>query len=51
MSGFLHPFIERSRNECAGKLTEHEVAEVAAPEIIISSDRSPLTFPAGDQYL
>jgi hypothetical protein len=31
------------------KLTEHEVAEVAAPEILISSYRSPLTFPAGDQ--
>jgi hypothetical protein len=30
------------------KLTEHEVALVAAPGIIICSDRSPLTFPGGD---
>jgi len=31
------------------KLTEHEVAAVAATEIVIRSNRSPLTFPAGDQ--
>jgi len=27
------------------KLTEHEVAEVAAPGIILRSNQSPLTFP------
>jgi len=31
------------------KLTEHEVAEVAAPGIIIRGNQSPLTFPSGDQ--
>jgi len=31
------------------KLTEHEVAEVAAQGIVIRSNRSPLTFPGGDQ--
>jgi len=31
------------------KLTEHEVAAVAALKIIIRSNRGPLTFPAGDQ--
>jgi hypothetical protein len=31
------------------KMTEYEVAEVTAPEIIIRSNQSPLTFPAGDQ--
>jgi len=31
------------------KLTEHEVAEVAAQGIIICSNQSPLTFPGGDQ--
>jgi len=31
------------------KLTEHEVAEVAAPGTIICSNQSPLTFPGGDQ--
>jgi len=31
------------------KLTEHEVALVAAPKIIIRSNRNPLTFPGGDQ--
>jgi len=43
----------RSRKAEVGrkKLTEHEVAEVAAQEITIRSNRSPLTFPGGDQYL
>ena len=41
----------RSRKTEVGrkKLTEHEVAEVAAQGIIICSNQSPLTFPAGDQ--
>jgi len=38
------------KSEVGGeKLTEHEVAEVAAHVIIIRSNQSPLTFPAGDQ--
>jgi len=45
---FFYPVTERS-DVTEKKMTEHEVAEVAAPGIIISSDQSPLTFPAGDQ--
>jgi len=43
-------FIRKSLKTKA-KVTEHEVAMVAAPGSIIRSDQSPLTFPGGDQYL
>jgi len=47
---FLHGS-DGQAEERRKKLTEHEVVEVAALEIIIRSNRSPLTFPSGDQYL
>jgi len=47
---FFYPFTERS-DVTDKKMTEHEVALVAAPGIIICSDQGPLTFPGGDQYL
>ena len=45
---FFYPVTERS-DETDKKMTEHEVAAVAAQEITIRSNRSPLTFPVGDQ--
>jgi len=43
------PSLRLHSGDTGRKLTEHEVAEVAAPGIIIRSDQSPLTFPGGDQ--
>jgi len=41
----------RNRQKRIEKVTEHEVALVAAPGTIVCSDQGPLTFPGGDQYL
>jgi hypothetical protein len=43
----FHP----EESERKAKVTEHEVALVAAYGTIIRSDQSPLTFPSGYQYL
>ena len=43
----FHP----EESERKAKVTEHEVALVAAYGTIIRSNQSPLTFPGGDQYL
>jgi len=44
MSGFQYPHFVRQLTDQwtgAGKLTEHEVAEVAAPKLIIAATGAP----------
>jgi len=45
---FFYSVTERS-DVTDKKMTEHEVAAVAAPKLSFRSNQSPLTFPGGDQ--